>query len=72
LRKRQLQKRTKLPTAYKRIKECGNCHAAMIHSYDWFNGVYKIKCQNCGSTRYDPDLRFKVRFQTAVEIGIAK
>lgn len=61
-------RKTKLPTGYKKIKECANCHAAMIHSYDYFQGVYKISCQNCGSTRYDPDLRFKVRFQTAAEI----
>jgi transcription elongation factor Elf1 len=62
-------RKTKLPTSYKKIKECSNCHAAMIHSYDWFNGVYKIQCQNCGSKRYEPEARFEARFTTAAEVG---
>ena len=63
-------RKTKLPTSYKSKSnaKCINCKAILIHSYDYFNGVYKIQCQNCGSKRYEPKIRFEARFQQASEI----
>ena len=56
-------KRTKLPTTHD--QKCRNCKAIIIKSYDYFNGVYKYKCGNCGQTRYEPSAKFEARFPSA-------
>ena len=65
---RQTQRRTKLPTLAKKINKCKSCGAHVINTYDYFNGVYKYKCQNCGAERYEPSTKFAVKFNPADKI----
>lgn len=62
-------KKTKLPTSYKGGAKCKSCGAMVIHSYNWDNELYQWKCQGCNAVRYEPRVRFEVRFQEASEIG---
>ena len=55
-------RKTKLPTNMKGGTKCRQCKAIIIKSYDYFNGVYKYKCGNCGQERYEPSARFETRF----------
>jgi DNA replicative helicase MCM subunit Mcm2 (Cdc46/Mcm family) len=58
-------RRAKLPTLAKKVNPCKNCGAHVIQSYDYFNGVYKYQCQNCGATRYEPSAKFSIQFKAA-------
>ncbi len=61
-------RKTKLPKLAKKVNKCKSCGAAIIHSYDNDNEVYKWKCQGCGATRYEPAAKFETKFTTAAEI----
>ena len=59
-------RKTKLPTV--KNKHCTNCKGVIIHSYDYFNGVYKYKCGNCGQERYESGAKFSVQFKGANDL----
>jgi len=61
-------RKTKLPTNMKGGTKCRNCKAIIIKSYDYFNGIYKYKCGNCGQERYESGARFSVQFKGANEL----
>jgi len=48
--------------------KCRNCKAIIIKSYDYFNGIYKYKCGNCGQERYESGAKFSVQFKGANDL----
>ena len=61
-------RKAKLPSNMKGGTKCKNCKAIIIKSYDYFNGIYKYKCGNCGQERYESGVKFKTRFVGASDL----